>query len=392
LQLLRDAALDRSVIVGEKNTNSPHQTYKYPARYSPRFVSAAIELITEPGDLILDPFVGSGTTTIEALRHGRNSLGIDVSPISTFLARAQISNCRSRDLSLFYSWFRRRLYRYAENVNRLALPPSMPLKNLDLQRSWRHLRLVGALLDFSREVTTLQERVSRQVVLKSSQWAFDVKSEIPTFGEFVEHLNNDAVHVVDVCHAFSDQLTDEWGRGWRHFTSIVHKGDSAGVLRRKLLEGAEKADAVITSPPYPGVHVLYGRWQVYGRRETDLPHWILGTHPNLSEGSYTMHARREPDNATYFKSLGEVMSATRKLVRRDALMIQMVGFSKPRAQLETYLKSVSAAGFRELKSKRLATSSDGRLWRSVPSRRWYANANVRRTGTSNEVVLMFRAT
>ena len=32
---------------------------------------------------------------------------------------------------------------------------------------------------------------------------------------------------------------------------------------------------VLTSPPYPGVHVLYHRWQVQGRRETPAPFWIV---------------------------------------------------------------------------------------------------------------------
>jgi hypothetical protein len=33
---------------------------------------------------------------------------------------------------------------------------------------------------------------------------------------------------------------------------------------------------VLTSPPYPGVHVLYHRWQVDGRKETPLPFMIAG--------------------------------------------------------------------------------------------------------------------
>jgi len=267
----------------------------------------------------------------------------------------------------------------------------MPVRNLDLRRSWRHLRLIASLLDFPPDTTVLRERVSRQVVLKSSQWAFDVKSELPTFRQFVEHLNESAIHIVDVCEMFADQLDEEWGRQWRSLRSTVYNGNSVEVIGRRLADRIGKVDAVITSPPYPGVHVLYGRWQVYGRRETDLPYWILGISPKLSEGSYTMHARREPDSATYFRLLSETMQATRKMMRRDGLMVQMVGFNKPRKQLETYLKCVSAAGFKELRSSRLATAKDGRLWRTVPSRRWYAAANGGRLGTSNEVVLLFRA-
>jgi hypothetical protein len=37
-----------------------------------------------------------------------------------------------------------------------------------------------------------------------------------------------------------------------------------------------KAKLIVTSPPYPGVHVLYHRWHVDGRRETPAPYWIAG--------------------------------------------------------------------------------------------------------------------
>ena len=39
-----------------------------------------IKLFTTPGDLILDPFLGSGTTSISASLLGRNSIGIEILP------------------------------------------------------------------------------------------------------------------------------------------------------------------------------------------------------------------------------------------------------------------------------------------------------------------------
>ncbi len=48
--------------------------YKYPARFSPNFVGAAIETFTKKDDIVLDPFVGGGTTVVEALALGRRFL------------------------------------------------------------------------------------------------------------------------------------------------------------------------------------------------------------------------------------------------------------------------------------------------------------------------------
>lgn len=45
-----------------------------------------IKLFTVPGDLVLDPFVGSGTTAVAALNLSRNFVGIDINPEFTYLS------------------------------------------------------------------------------------------------------------------------------------------------------------------------------------------------------------------------------------------------------------------------------------------------------------------
>ena len=50
-----------------------------------------IKLFTKPGDTVLDPFMGSGTTNIVADRLGRNSIGIELVPEYYEMVKAQIS-------------------------------------------------------------------------------------------------------------------------------------------------------------------------------------------------------------------------------------------------------------------------------------------------------------
>ena len=50
-----------------------------------------IKLFTDPGDWVLDPFVGSGTTSVAAKELGRNSLGIDTQADFCKLARKQLN-------------------------------------------------------------------------------------------------------------------------------------------------------------------------------------------------------------------------------------------------------------------------------------------------------------
>ena len=46
---------------------------------------------TKPGDLVLDPFAGSGTVGVVALRHGRRFIGIDISADYCAMARRRIA-------------------------------------------------------------------------------------------------------------------------------------------------------------------------------------------------------------------------------------------------------------------------------------------------------------
>jgi site-specific DNA-methyltransferase (cytosine-N4-specific) len=45
---------------------------------------------SRPGDLVLDPFAGSGTVGVVALRHGRRFVGIELNPEYAEMARRRI--------------------------------------------------------------------------------------------------------------------------------------------------------------------------------------------------------------------------------------------------------------------------------------------------------------
>ena len=74
---------------GEDSTYSLHGLHSFPAKYPPQLPARFISIISEPGDLILDPMVGSGTTLLEAGLHGRRFLGFDIDPLSVIISKAK---------------------------------------------------------------------------------------------------------------------------------------------------------------------------------------------------------------------------------------------------------------------------------------------------------------
>jgi len=53
-------------------------TRKHPAPYPVELAERLIRMFSFVGDTVLDPFLGTGTTTVAAMRHGRNSIGYEI--------------------------------------------------------------------------------------------------------------------------------------------------------------------------------------------------------------------------------------------------------------------------------------------------------------------------
>lgn len=70
----------------------------HPCRFPSQVPAAALERLTSVGDRVLDPFLGSGTTLVEAQRLGRASVGIDINPISCLMAEAKTMPGPAREI------------------------------------------------------------------------------------------------------------------------------------------------------------------------------------------------------------------------------------------------------------------------------------------------------
>jgi DNA modification methylase len=66
------------------------ETSSHPAKMLPALAAHAITSYTRPGELVLDPMCGSGTTLVEAAYCGRHSIGVDIEARFTALARANL--------------------------------------------------------------------------------------------------------------------------------------------------------------------------------------------------------------------------------------------------------------------------------------------------------------
>lgn len=73
----------------ESLKNCPH-----PAIYPVKIVEELIKLLTQKGDIVLDPFVGSGSTAVAAFQNERDYIGFDISEEYCHFARERLSNVK----------------------------------------------------------------------------------------------------------------------------------------------------------------------------------------------------------------------------------------------------------------------------------------------------------
>ena len=115
-----------------------HWIYPYRGKFHPQMVRALLNILgVRQGSLVLDPFVGSGTTALEASLLGADVVGIDISPLCVLLTRVKTTAVESID-------------EIREKVKRLLMRPILGPATLNTKREPVAVR---EFLDIARMVT-----------------------------------------------------------------------------------------------------------------------------------------------------------------------------------------------------------------------------------------------
>lgn len=74
----------------QRQAHSLHEV-SYRACFKPQLPAFFITRLTEPGQAVYDPFMGRGTTPVQAALMGRQPIGNDINPLSTLLTRPRLA-------------------------------------------------------------------------------------------------------------------------------------------------------------------------------------------------------------------------------------------------------------------------------------------------------------
>src|SRR5258708_1240143 len=278
-------ALLAAIAAKDPVDGSTHNFYRYPARFSPLFVREVISQCSSPGDVVLDPFMGGGTTIVEALSLGRKAVGVDINSLAHFVTLAKTTPLSEGDFVVLKGWSRRL------RTKRRAIGQWLtePVKNLptEVQEVCGGLKAQIAKLPLER-----QRRFALCALLSTGRWAVDCKKEVPLasniLAKFLIHLREMILGMqafIEACRGGGLKKSNI-----RESRNLLCRSAIGLELERKL-ETSRKPRLIVTSPPYPAVHILYHRWQVFGRKETPAPYWLTNMNDGETASFYTLGSR-----------------------------------------------------------------------------------------------------
>src|SRR5207244_2050233 len=155
---------------------------------------------------------------------------------------------------------------------------------------------------------------------RTRQWALDNRKEVPSARQFRSQL----------CAFAREMLANAMA-----YSLMRPKDANPEILQRPIagietLPGIRKsARLILTSPPYPGVHILYHRWQVQGRREAPAPYWIANILDGNGASYYTFGDRNQDELDSYYDQALAAFSSIAQISAASTVFVQMIASSEP---------------------------------------------------------------
>ena len=338
-----------------ERTKHVHALHPYLGKFIPQLVEVLLARYLRPGQRVLDPFAGSGTTLVQALESGLDATGSDIAAFNVLLMRVKLAEYNPFTLE----------HDLRDALDRLEPADGEATPYL---REWFAAEALRELLGFRARIPAYEHAdVLRVVLARAARSArltthFDLDfPRAPQHGPYWCHKHKRECRPVERAEHFLRRYALDTLARIRAFGRVRARGRSAQVLHgdARELDYGRRFDGVVTSPPYPGL-IDYHEQHRYAYELLGLDD--LGD-LELGRGA----TRRALDE--YVGGVAEVLANAREHLRRGAPVLIVVADRR-----DLYPEILERAGLR----------LEGRLRRHVNRR------TGRRAGEFFEDVLVAR--
>jgi hypothetical protein len=239
-----------------ERTKHVHNLHPYLGKFIPQLVEVFLRRHFKPGECIYDPFVGSGTTLVEANAFGAAGVGCDISAFNCLLSRVKTQRCALASVDLALRGALEQTPRTAEGV--VTDDASQWL------RAWYAPQALRELLAYecvaSQTLEDAEWDVARVILSRAARSArrtthFDLDfPRQPVTEPYWCHKHKRTCRPVDEAMKFLRRYTGDTVRRLRAFAAI-HTDQPVEVVHgdARVVDLPLEPSGIITSPPYPGL-------------------------------------------------------------------------------------------------------------------------------------------
>lgn len=307
----------------DKNTLT-HGLHPYPAKFIPHIPRELLRVYGHEGAVVWDPMAGSGTTLVEACIAGMPSIGTDINPIATLIARAKTQVLDDGALREIDS-VRRHCAELAMLLDdspdaAIRLVPHDELPLIPNRDHWFHENTSRELVMIRRSIgVSVNEPAAKDLCCAAmsailvaasyqdseTRWRAVARPWVAgeTLGRFVGRLVASVAAVRQFAHK-ARAIVD------------VRTSDARHVQLEK-----NSVDLVVSSPPYANSHDYY----LYNKLRMFWLGYDVGSVQDAEIGSRNRHSDKKEPIDTYLSSLADVMSSVSDALRPDGRAILIVG-------------------------------------------------------------------
>jgi hypothetical protein len=299
-----------------------HGFHTYPARMHPRLARELVARFSEPGELVLDPFCGSGTVLVEALAAGRKPQGVDLNPLALRITEAHCALRTAHEISRF-EWHLVQVAEASEERVRSRARAHIPVER-EIQDFYQpHVLFeIAGLREEIERVVDEPDRRALMVVFSSMLIKFSRK-RADTSGDYVEKRIRKGL-VTEFFVRKGHELSLRWEAlsdtaPSDAFPARLICGDARELSH--LLGARFQADLIATSPPYGGTydyarhHAIRNAW--FGFETERLEDREIGARRTLS--------RSRDGAARWDDELLATLRAMREVSHDDTRIILWIG-------------------------------------------------------------------
>jgi hypothetical protein len=239
-----------------ERTKHVHNLHPYLGKFIPQLVEVFLRRHFKPGDCIYDPFVGSGTTLVEANAFGAAGVGCDISAFNCLLSRVKTQEYALANVDLDLRGVLEQTPRTVEGV--------VPDEASHWLRAWYAPQALRELLAYecvaSQTLDEAEWDVARVILSRAARSArqtthFDLDfPRQPVTEPYWCHKHKRTCRPVEEAMKFLRRYTGDTVHRLRAFAAI-RSHQAVEVLHgdARIAELPLEPSGIITSPPYPGL-------------------------------------------------------------------------------------------------------------------------------------------